>query len=49
LHGAESSLQVTFSCGLAGFNGQSASDLIEQADQALYQAKKAGRNCVKSA
>lgn len=37
---------VTFSCGVARWEGEAASSLCERADQALYQAKNAGRNCV---
>lgn len=44
--GAE--LSVTISLGLAMFPGdaQQAPELINAADQALYRAKRAGRNCV---
>jgi diguanylate cyclase (GGDEF)-like protein len=36
---------VTISAGLAGWDGQeSAEDLLDRADQALYQAKQRGRN-----
>ncbi|MEZ4449321.1 MAG: diguanylate cyclase [Nannocystaceae bacterium] len=39
---------VTISMGIAeyGVDGQSRSDLIERADQALYFCKRGGRNCV---
>ena len=43
---------VTASIGIATFDGvewQSTDQLIEQADAALYQAKRAGRNRVRSA
>ncbi|MFW5825558.1 MAG: diguanylate cyclase, partial [Marinobacter sp.] len=37
---------VTFSCGVARWQAEPASALCERADQALYRAKNAGRNCV---
>lgn len=37
---------VTFSCGVAHWQGEAASAFCERADQALYRAKAAGRNCV---
>lgn len=38
---------ATFSCGIAEYRtGDSADDLYKKADQALYQAKQAGRNQV---
>jgi diguanylate cyclase (GGDEF)-like protein len=46
IHAGNKSLQVTFSCGLAQWRGESLSDLVERADQALYQAKRGGRNQV---
>lgn len=49
LHGGSSAINSTFSCGVARYNGQTSSELIEQADQAMYIAKKAGRNCVRYA
>jgi len=41
-------LQVTTSCGVASFpeNARSIDELIERADEALYEAKKRGRNIV---
>ena len=40
--------QVTASFGLAQWaKGETPSDLIERADKALYQAKNAGRNCLR--
>lgn len=39
---------VTFSCGIATFTGESAQSLCEKADQALYDAKRSGRNMVRS-
>ena len=42
--------RITLSAGLAEYrSGESVADFIERADQALYEAKKAGRNCVKMA
>ncbi|MGR6873584.1 GGDEF domain-containing response regulator [Pseudomonas sp. HK3] len=38
--------QVSFSCGICSFNGHNADAIIEHADQALYEAKKQGRNNV---
>lgn len=49
IHTRNKSLQVTFSCGLAQWQGESLSELVEKADQALYQAKRAGRNRVHAA
>ena len=46
IHTSDKSLQVTFSCGLAQWCGESVSDLVERADQALYRAKHNGRNQV---
>jgi len=37
---------VSFSCGICSFNGHNADFIIEHADQALYEAKKQGRNNV---
>ncbi len=44
------SLHITLSIGLAvtGRPSDSLDDLIRRADQALYQAKQSGRNCVKT-
>ena len=42
--------RITLSAGVAQYiPGESVSDLIERADNALYKAKKSGRNCVESA
>ena len=40
--------KITISMGVAEYpsDGQSCSELIEHADQALYYCKKNGRNCV---
>jgi diguanylate cyclase (GGDEF)-like protein len=40
---------VTFSAGVAGWQGESSQSLCERADQALYRAKDEGRNCVEAA
>ncbi|WP_396587620.1 diguanylate cyclase [Bermanella sp. R86510] len=37
---------VSFSCGVCEFNGENADFIIEYADQALYEAKRQGRNNV---
>jgi len=41
-------MQVTASLGVAecSENHQQASDMVVSADEALYRAKEAGRNCV---
>lgn len=39
--------RATFSCGLAQAQDESAQSLAERADRALYEAKHAGRNCVR--
>ena len=39
-------IPVTLSIGVASFAGQSSDELIQQADIALYNAKRQGRNCV---
>lgn len=46
-HG-EQHFNSTFSAGIAQYQGQSLSELLEQADQALYTAKHRGRNNVAS-
>jgi diguanylate cyclase (GGDEF)-like protein len=47
MHPAGSSdFRVTFSAGLAVWNGESAQQICERADEALYEAKHAGRNRV---
>ena len=47
LHGGLAAISSTFSCGIALHQGQSSNELIELADQAMYLAKRDGRNCVK--
>lgn len=40
---------VTFSCGVAAWHGDSSQALCERADRALYASKEQGRNCVTAA
>jgi diguanylate cyclase (GGDEF)-like protein len=47
LHGGLAAISSTFSCGIALYQGQSSNELIDLADQAMYLAKRDGRNCVK--
>lgn len=47
LHGGHAAISSTFSCGIALYQGQKSSELIDSADQAMYLAKREGRNCVK--
>ena len=47
LHGGLAAISSTFSCGIALYQEQSSNELIELADQAMYLAKRDGRNCVK--
>lgn len=49
-HGGED-LKVTISAGVATLdaNGETVPEILQAADQALYAAKAAGRNCVKPA
>lgn len=49
--GEDGGLLVTVSVGVATFpkDADSAEDLVERSDQALYRAKHAGRNCIRSA
>lgn len=42
-------LRVTFSCGIAEWQGESLSELVAATDQALYRAKHNGRNQVHTA
>ncbi|MFD2611077.1 GGDEF domain-containing protein [Paenibacillus gansuensis] len=42
----DSDMRVTMSFGVAEFCGQSAAGLVRQADEALYEAKRLGRNQV---
>ncbi len=45
------SLQITLSIGFAAYpdNGQTIEQLLHASDAAMYQAKAAGRNCIKQA
>lgn len=46
-YAGETPVAVTFSCGVALFTGEEdAETLCSMADEALYQSKHAGRNCV---
>ncbi|MBL4799374.1 MAG: diguanylate cyclase [Oleispira sp.] len=47
LHGGQAAITSTFSCGITLYQGQKSSELIDLADQAMYLAKRDGRNCVK--
>lgn len=47
LHGGQAAISSTFSCGIALYQGQDSNELIDLADQAMYLAKRDGRNCVK--
>ncbi|MBS7698247.1 MULTISPECIES: PleD family two-component system response regulator [unclassified Chelatococcus] len=51
VNGERESVDVTVSIGVAArlTSDQSPGDLLRRADQALYQAKQAGRNCVVAA
>ncbi|MCH8499946.1 MAG: diguanylate cyclase [Marinobacter sp.] len=42
----EQEFSVTFSAGVAAWQGENAQTICERADRALYKAKEAGRNCV---
>ncbi|MCI5149412.1 MAG: sensor domain-containing diguanylate cyclase, partial [Candidatus Electrothrix sp. MAN1_4] len=45
-NGQEISLKITVSIGVAELAGGDRTELIENADKALYQVKELGRNCV---
>jgi diguanylate cyclase (GGDEF)-like protein len=47
-HRAETLRRITLSIGVAGFpeHGTSAAQIVKSADEALYRAKAAGRDCV---
>jgi diguanylate cyclase (GGDEF)-like protein len=46
----DTKIKTTISIGVAVVHpGDEADDIVKRADQALYEAKSAGRNCVKSA
>jgi len=42
----DTEFKVSFSCGVCSFTGDNADSIIEQADEALYEAKRQGRNNV---
>jgi len=42
----ETEFKVSFSCGLCSFTGTNADTLVKEADEALYEAKRQGRNNV---
>ena len=44
--GADGEFSVTLSLGVARYEGQSLADLVDEADQALYAAKRGGRDQV---
>lgn len=43
----DSEFSVSFSCGISQLTPENRAHIIEQADEALYQAKEDGRNCVR--
>src|SRR5690554_1256821 len=45
-HASDQDLNVAFSGGVAGWQGESAQILCERADRALYASKNNGRNCI---
>ena len=44
--GESGQIRMTISCGITTWTGENFNQIIEQVDQALYTAKKAGRNRV---
>ena len=49
LQAAGRAIEITVSAGVASWTGEDGEDLIRRADTALYAAKAAGRNAVRSA
>ena len=42
----DTEFKVSFSCGVCSFTGDNSDNIVEQADEALYEAKRQGRNNV---
>ncbi|TVO72514.1 GGDEF domain-containing protein [Sedimenticola selenatireducens] len=50
IHSLGNRVEVTICCGFSCFEeGDTPADVFSRADRALYEAKKTGKNCVKSA
>lgn len=45
-NGEQTLLKITASVGVAELQGDDRTELIENADKALYRVKELGRNCV---